>query len=278
MRMAAATAALVLAVEALIALGFVAGWHWIGGLRGGLAGGGVVLLLLVLPWAGELQMRFDSAGPAVAVRMSWWGRLSFRDTPTATLTCFRLLGIPIRRKRLKDQSPPEAPPEATDTDLSQQDPDSVAPTSGVASSSINGGTEAAGFLRTLDRKNVEAGSRLILSGLTAANDLLWSAREITVRLDDLAEHALTDRALKRIFGARSIGPLTLLVMTGEGARRIRLRLRISMARVVVNALHVLVEGQPHRLRARKTKKPSDESRDTEDRELIQAILDAREDE
>ena len=75
-----------------------------------------------------------------------------------------------------------------------------------------------------------------------------------------------------------MGPLDLLVMTGNGERRLRLRYRAAIARVAMNALHVLVEGQAQRLRTMKAEEPSAQGNDMEDQELIRAILDAREDE
>lgn len=268
MRMAGASALLVLAVELLVGLGFLAGWHWIGGLRGGLIVGGVMLLLIVLPWLGELAVRFDSAGPAAAVRISWWGRFFFRETPEASEFCVRVFGIPFRRSKPKQPPEPVMPaePSAAEAEAEVLEPPAR--------------RKGASFLRKVNADTIEGVTRMGLAGLAAANDLLWGAREIVVRLDDLTEREVVDRALHRVFGARGVGPLDLIVMTGDGTRRVRLRYRIGLLRVAMNALQVFVEGQPLRLRAamEETKQtPEDVCRD-EDKELIQAIHDARKDE
>lgn len=277
MRMAGASALLVLAVEVLVGLGFLAGWYWVGGLRGGLIVGGVVLLLIVLPWLGELAVRFDSAGPAAAVRISWWGRFSFRETPSASEFCVRVLGIPFRRS--KPKQPPEAAPEsgaAAEPARAEAEAEAEAPEAPEPPAQ----RKAASLVRRVNADTIEGVTRMGLAGLAAANDLLWGAREIVVRLDDLTEREVADRALHRVFGARSVGPLDLIVMTGDGTRRVRLRYRIGLLRVAMNALQVFAEGQPLRLKAamEQAKQGAGDVCRDEDEELIQAIHEARKDE
>lgn len=275
MRMAGASALLVLAVEVLVGLGFLAGWYWVGGLRGGLIVGGVVLLLIVLPWLGELAVRFDSAGPAAAVRISWWGRFSFRETPEASEYCVRVLGIAFRRS--KPKQPPEAAPESgAAAEPARAEAEAEAPQAPAPAAQ----RKAASFMRKVNADTIEGVTRMGLAGLAAANDLLWGAREIVVRLDDLTEREVADRALHRVFGARSVGPLDLIVMTGDGTRRVRLRYRIGLLRVAMNVLQVAVEGQPLRLKAamEQAKQGADDVCRDEDEELIQAIHEARKDE
>lgn len=268
MRMAGASALLVFAVELLVGLAFLAGWYWVGGVRGGLIVGGVVLLLIVLPWLGEVAVRFDSAGPAATVRISWWGRFSFRETPEASEFCVRVLGIPFRRSKPKRSREPVMPaePPAAETEAEVLEP----PTR----------RKAASFLRKVNVDTIEGVTRIGLAGLAAANDLLWGAREIVIRLDDMTEREVADRALHRVFGARSVGPLDLIVMTGDGRCRVRLRYRIGLLRVAMNALQVAVEGQPLRLKAAmdQAKQASDDVCRDEDEELIRAIHEARKDE
>ncbi len=275
MRMAGAIALLLLGIEALVGLGFLAGWYWVGGLPGGLALGGGVLLLLVLPWLGELVVRFDSVGPAAGVRISWWGRLSFRETAETSEFCVRVLGIPFRRSRPKQSSEPalklapttEPPPPETEAEIPEPQ-------------EVPARRKTANFMLKVNAAALEDITRMGLIGLSAANDLLWGAREITVRLDDVTEHGGVDSALQHIFGARTVGPLNLLVMTGDGTRRVRLRYRIGLFRVAMNGLQVFVEGRPLRLKAvleQVKQAPEDVCRD-EDEELIRAIHDAQEDE
>jgi len=278
MRMAGAIALLVLAVEVLVGLGFLAGWYWVGELRGGLIVGGAVLLLIVLPWLGELTVRFDSAGPAGAFKVSWWGRFSFRETPEASQFCVRVLGIPFRRE--KSKLTPEAPPETGAAGEPAPAPaeaevDEAAEAPGPAER-----TKAANFARRVNVDTIEGVTRMALAGLAAANDLVWGAREITIRLDDMTEHEVADRALRRVFGARAAGPLDLLVMTGDGRRRVRLRYRIGLLRVAMNAVQVFVEGQPLRLKTAmaQAEEKSEDVSHGEDEALIRAIQDARKDE
>lgn len=273
MRMAEAIALLLLGIEALVGLGFIAGWYWLGGLRGGLIIGGFILLLIVLPWLGELAVRFDSAGPAAAVRISWWGRLSFHETPDASEFCVRVLGIPFRRSRPK-QSPEPAPKPAIVAEPSTPEAETAEMPEAPAQ------RKAASLMRRVSADTLEGMTRMSLAGLAATNDLLWGAREITVRLDDVTEHEGVDRALQHIFGARTVGPLDLLLMTGDGTRRVRLRYRIGLFRLAMNGLQVFVEGQPLRLKAvmEQAKQAPEDVCCDEDEELIRAIHNAQEDE
>ena len=76
------------------------------------------------------------------------------------------------------------------------------------------------------------------------------------------------------------GPLDLLLMTGDGTRRVRLRYRIGLFRLAMNGLQVFVEGRPLRLKAvmEQAKQAPEDVCCDEDEELIRAIHNAQEDE
>ncbi len=268
MRMAAAVALLVLVLELLLALAFVVGCHWVGGWHGGLLVTGAVLLLIVLPWLGDLRIWFDSAGPAATVKLAWWGRLTFRTSPRATELRVRVLFIPWTRRTAKDDSPDAAPG-------AQAAPEEQAEGEPAAHN-----RRRTGLVRRLNADTVEAIARLALSGLQAANDLIWSAAEIKVRVDDVVEHETADRTLARVFGLRGVGPIDIMMATDEGKRRVRLRYRIGLLRAALAALQVFVEGRPMAV-ARSMKRRDDGEAPTAadgDQQVIDRIIQQREDE
>ncbi len=268
MRMAAAVALLVLVLELLLALAFVLGSHWVGGWRGGLLVTGAVLLLIVLPWLGDLRIWFDSAGPAATVKLAWWGRLTFRTSPKATELRVRVLFIPWTRRTAKDEKP--------DAESAEQ----PVPEEQVEGEAAAPRPRRATVLRRLNADTVEGITRLALSGLQAANHLVWSAAEIKVRVDDVVQQETADRTLERVFGLRGVGPIDIMMATDEGKRRVRLRYRIGLLRTALAGLQVFVEGRPMAV-ARSMKRRDDGEAGTAadgDRELIDRIIQEREDE
>ena len=272
MRMAGAVALLVVTIEALLALGFVAGLAWVGGLRGALLVSGIVLLVIVAPWLGDLRAWFDSAGPAGTVKLSWWGRLTFRTLADATELRVRFLIIPWRR-RLERKPKHEEPLEEAEA------PAAEAPTDEQAPVAPKRGSRADALLRRVDAETVEGFSRVFGAGLQALNELTWGAAEIAVRIDDPAQQETADRTLERVMGRREVGPIDLMVATSGGGRRVRLRYRIGMLRAGLAMLQMAVDGRVVALaRTMKQKKQAAaESARDGDEELIERIIEDRED-
>jgi len=270
MRMAGASALLVLVLEALLLLAFVLGFYWLDGWRGGLLVAGAVLLVMLLPWVGELRAWFDSAGPVGTVKLAWWGRISFRAGVEATELRGRVLFVPwrkrISRQKEKEEAETAVCAEPPSTAEAEPEPEARRP-------------RRSQWLRRLNADTVEGAARLALSGLQAANDLVWSAAEIKVRVDDIVQQETADRTLARVFGLRGVGPINIMMATDEGKRRVRLRYRISLLRAALAGLQVLVEGRPmavvRSMRRRDEREPATTA--DGDRELIDRIMQERED-
>jgi len=273
MRMAGAVVLLVVILEALLALGYLGGLAWIGGVRGGLLVSGILLLLIVAPWLGELRLWFDSAGPAGTVKLSWWARATFRTRAEATELRVRFLIIPWRRRM--ERKPKQRPPE--EAEAPAEPPAEAEAAEKPAPSKRGAGASEA--LRRVDAETVEAFSRALGAGLQALNELTWDAAEMAVRVDDPAQQEMADRSLERIMGRREVGPIDLMVAASGGGRRVRVRYRISMLRLGLAALQVMVDGRVIALaRTMKRKKAAAaESARDRDEKLIEQIIEERED-
>jgi len=229
MRMAGAVTLGILIIEALLGGAFALGYYWLDGVQWGLLFSGVMLLLIVLPWPGELKVVFDSNGPKGAVRVGWWGRASFARRGTATQLVVRVLGIPIRR-RIEDtktepetgdaeepeqaEAPPEFEPAAEEGLAEERTPEAE----------VDEGTEdesRPAWWKRLDSETIEGGCRVIGSSLGATCELVWGAEEIRISVRDPAEHALADTALEQIFGRREIGPADVTITSGDCDRGCR---------------------------------------------------------
>ncbi len=265
MRMAGAVALLVVILEVLLVLSYLAGLTWVGGVRGGLLVSGVLLLVIVGPWLGDLRVWFDSAGPAGTVRLSWWARVTFRTLADASEVRVRFLMIPWRRRmQRKPKDKPREQPEAEPAE--RPAPRKRAARVGEA-------------LRRVDAQTVEDVSRVLGAGLQALNELTWGATEMTVRIDDLAQQEIADRSLERIMGRRELGPIDLMVAASGGDRRVRLRYRISMLRLGLAALQMMVDGRVIALATtmKRKKQTADETTRDRDEKLIEQIAEQRED-
>ncbi|MGD9494791.1 MAG: hypothetical protein AB7Y46_00645, partial [Armatimonadota bacterium] len=273
-----AVAVLVLAHETVLVLAFVLGYRWLEW-RGGLAVCGVVLLATMLPWFGELRIWFDSAGPAGTVKLSWWGRFSFRMLPDATELRARFLVIPWRRRL--ERKPREAPEPAARPQVR------IAEAPGEAEGAEKPPYKAvlrrragrvADLLRHADADSVEALSRIIAASLQALNELTWGAAEIAVRIDNAAQHETADRTIERIVGHREVGPIDLMTAASGARRRVRLRYRIAMLRVALVALQLVADGRAFALaKAIKQKRRAENEARDPDQTLIARIIEERED-
>lgn len=279
MRMAGAVALLVIVFEVVIGLGFLAGFFWVGGLRGGLLVSGVLLLLIVTPWLGELRVWFDSRGPAATVKLSWWGRLTFRTLAQATELRARLLMVPWRRRMERKPKQEPAPTtartaEATAEGVPEKEP--IEKTSERRPGRPR--TQILQAIGRMDSTTAEGFSRLLAGALQAVNDLTWGAAEITVRIDDPTQEHIVDQALERVIARRELRPLDLMVVASGGDRRVRLRYRIGMLRAALAALQLIVDGRLLAFtRTMKEKKRAAREVELGDSEVIGKIIEERED-
>jgi len=262
--MAAAVTLIILAIELVLALGFVAGLFWLGGWPGGLLIAGVALLLLVIGWAGELAVRFDSREPAAAVRVGWWGRVTLHTGADVSYVTVRVLGIPWRRRL--EKKPGEEEADTREAETVQE-----------AAAEPRKETRGQGLLGQIDAESIEGWLRAALSGLATANDLLWSARELRVWIEGPIQRQAADRALERLFGRRAVGPADVEIVQGEGQRRVRIRYRIGLLRAALAGLQLMVDGRPMAVMRMAKKHRAEEGEQEEvDRDLIDEILSARE--
>jgi len=281
MRMTAAVAVGVLILEALLAGAFLLGFYWLGGWRWGLLFSGALLLLLVLPWLGELKVVFDSAGPRGAAKIGWWGRVSFAQRQSATDLVVRILGIPIRR-RIEHKQPPEKRAEQKAEKEEREVPPEFEPAAvkGVteerareaAESPTKPARQKVAIWQRIDSKTAEGLCRVIGSGLGASCELIWGAEEIRVSVQDPTKNAMADTAIEQVFGRRQVGPADVSVVTGERDRRVRAVYRIGLLRMVLAGAQVVIDGRVLQLARRMKQKRAQKPPVDEDQRIIDEIV------
>ena len=219
MRAIKLSCALLLLLEALLALAFLAGFHWCGGWRAGLLCSASLFVLVCLPWIGDLEFDYDSGPNRLRLVLGWWGLFTSEGRSAAPQV--RLLGIAFRPRR---KQPPSPPSEAT------------AP--------LDRAREAAGWAG----ENFDNLVRLLLAALQAGHELLWSAKELQVKVQAPVGYEWVDLALASIVRERKVGPMDLQC-TAVGQRRVRVRYRTAMPNAALLALAFFADGRPRRLLA-----------------------------
>src|SRR5262245_17939954 len=208
----------VLAFEIILALAFWAGWAWIGGWPGGLGLLALALVLMILPWLGDLSVDVDSEIAKADVGLGWIGRFTRSGEPKRE-TRMRFLffhwtqrdGAPRKKKRKKPARVQGRRRGRVGTVL-----DSVPPIFRMVSA---------------------AGQALV--------DLALEAHEFSVEVQSPTPLQRANTALAGFIGTRQLGPLRLQV-SGRGERAFRLRYRIKFARAAAIALSALVQARPDR--------------------------------
>ena len=282
MRMAGAVVLGTVIVQALLTAAFVLGFFWLGGWQWGLLFAGVLLLLIVLPWPGELKVVFDSKGPRAAVRIGWWGKASFRRGPDESMMVIRILGIPFRRKmEEKDEAEkPEEPQKPESSDMPPPKPpgaDEQMVAEPEASEAAKKKRPWWSRVKLPDAQTVEGFSRMAGSALNASNEFIWGAEEIRVSVEDPVQRPLPDATLEQAFGSRAVGPVHVIITRADGERRVRGLYRIGLFRAAVAGLQMVLDGRGiefARLMSEKKDKPACTGRD---RKLIEEILSQQED-
>lgn len=220
MRIFWVTALLVVALEALLAGVFLIGYFTIGGWLAGVLLALGVLLLLLLPWLGDLVVDYSLADERVAVKLAWWGRAVFagRHEPELRL---RFLGLPYRRK-MPRKPEPKAP----------------------SKRKLVYWAHLAGWAKA----HLEQLGRLLLSSVDAGHLLFWQARELRVEAANISGKPAVERVIERLFHRFTAGPLQLQYLAGE-RRRLEFHYRIRMWKVGQAGLYLLLQGQPKKLAA-----------------------------
>lgn len=276
MRMAGAVTLGILIIEALLAGAFILGFYWLDGIQWGLLFSGVMLLLIVLPWLGELKVVFDSVGPRGALKVGWWGRVSFARREDGSHVLVRVLGIPIRRRiekkrehaeetaREEREPPPEFEPAAAEGLAAEAAPE-------PAEVKVKGARPS--WWKRIDSETIEGFCRVIASGLGATCELVWGADEIRVSVQDPTEREAADAVIEQVFGRRQAGPADITLSHGPCERRIRAVYRIGLLRAVLAGAQVLIDGRvPQFARQMKKQKREECAAMDEDQRIIEEIV------
>lgn len=221
MRVLLAVALVLIILEAVLALAFWGGWVWIGGWRGGLILLAGVLLLLALPWIGDLYLDYDSMNNETRMRLSWWGRLVLRTRPTKEIRG-RVFFIPWRKKL--DRKTAKVEPR-----------EDVGRAPQVAWRFVRWGAD-----------NFNPVVRMLLAGLQAAHELLWESREFRVYVQAPTQLEPADRTIAGLVGDRTVGPLDLSC-GGGGQRRVQVHYRTGLLRATLTLLYMALQGRLHLL-------------------------------
>jgi hypothetical protein len=226
MRAIKLSCALVLLLEALLIAAFFAGYVWWGGWRAGLLCSAFLLVLVCLPWLGDLELDYDSGSGRLRVVIGWWGRVT-SEGRSATPQ-LRVLGVTFRSRRVKPApSKPASVPELP---------------SPPATPRLQKARETAGWAG----ENLDSVIRLFLAALQAGHELLWGAKELQVRVQSPVQTDWADQALASIIGERQVGPVDLHC-TASGKRRIRVHYRTGMLNAGLLGLALVADGRPRRL-------------------------------
>ena len=218
MRLLGIVALGVLAVEALLALAFWAGWTWIGGWPGGLGLLALALVLMILPWLGELSVDVDSEAAKADVGLGWIAR-------------FTRLGEPKRETRVRVLFFHWMQRDGAPRKKREKKPRAAKP------------SRRGRVTTVLD--SAPSIFRMVSVGAQALIDLAVEAHEFSVEVQSPTPLSRANMALAGIIGSRQLGPLRLQV-SGHGDRAFRLRYRIKFARAAAIALSALIQARPDR--------------------------------
>ena len=221
MRVIAAGALGALALEALLALAFWGGWAWLGGATGGFAAAAVLAIALALLAAGDVEVVHDSGVGLSDVRLGWLARITRRSRgPGGTAeTRIRVLCVAWTQRDGAGRARPGRPPRTPRRAIER--------------------------LRAL-RDGAEPAARALTAAAPALHDLMWDARELSVRVQSPTRLAFADRALARWIGHRRLGPADIRFADGE-TREFAVRYRIGLARAALTLIAATVQAQPQRL-------------------------------
>ena len=234
MRAIKLSCALLFLLEALLALAFLAGFFWCGGWRAGLLCSASLLVLICLPWLGDLELDYDSRPGRLRLVLGWWGLVTSESSSTPPQ--LRLLGIRFRPKRRKPSAPSSEPPE----------------TPAETPAPFERARDSAGWAS----ENFDSLVRLLLAALQASHELLWGAKELQLKVQSPVQYEWADLALAALIRERKVGPVDLQC-TALGPRRIKVHYRAAMLNAALIALAFAADGRPRRLLAEWKKERGD---------------------
>ena len=216
MRVLGWVALVLLILEALVGFACYAGYAWLGGGWAGTALVLGVLLLIVIPWLGDLVVEYDS-GSGLKVRLAWWAALQIKFKPREAR--FRILFITWRKaEAAKPRSHKRRRPQAAKKKAS--------PWPAVG-------------------KNLGGIGRVVLAGLQALGTLLAEAKELRIIAKSLTQNDMADAVLAGVVSEREAGPVRLELLSG-GQRRVEVHYRIGLLRACLTALYAALQSRPVR--------------------------------
>jgi hypothetical protein len=207
-------ALVVVCLEVIVALAALLGYRWLGGWEGAFLLGLIALILIALPWVGDLVVSFDSITGIASAHLAWWGRAVYELRPERRLRV-HILGLRVRTSkpgrrasRRRERKPPPRGPRRLPHRLDQ-------------------------FIATV-----------LVAGQTA-HALASQARGISLTLQSPIGLGVLDRFLARTIGSRRLGKLQLRCLD-QGERRVTFSYRIGLLRAALIAARFLAEGRPRR--------------------------------
>jgi len=246
----------VLLVELVLGLAFWAGTAWLGGWQMGMLMAGAVLLLMLLPWLGELSGSYDSKGNAAQLRIGWWGTFSFTQEPEQLIEV-RVIGIPWRRKLKSKEEAEEEAKAAEATEGEEKKP----------------AAKKDKKKWRLGPENIADATRAVFAALAGSTDLMWDAREIHCRVDAPTGQATADDVIARVWDHRGVGPVDLKATPGDGTRRVRARYRIGLFRAMI--IMMIAVFQSRMMAVARSGRSSEDADDTpeqkSDEELVREL-------
>ena len=219
MRVLLTVALIVVFLEAVVAFACFAGWYWLGGGLWGTVLVAAVIVLIIAPWIGEMRVEMDSQEGWLAVSMGWW--FALRATQDPREMRMRIVILPLRFRPKSDaEKPPRSPKTAA----------------------------------TKRRARPSAASivRMVPAALQALVDLLWEARELSLRVQAPVQNPYADAGIAALVGKKHWGPMHLSTV-GTGDRAVWLRYRAGLLRATLTLLYCALQGRPWRLRPRRRK-------------------------
>jgi hypothetical protein len=215
MKVLKAVGLIILFLELILVLAFWGGTTWIGGWKGGVILLSAVLIAVILPWIGKLEVEYDVMKGLTNIKLGWIGRIIMGNGPDRE-SRFRFLFFSWRSH-----------PESRNILKNRQ------------SKKYSGKRK----ITSMADENLESLSRVILAFFQALNEMIWEADEISLRIQAPTQISEADQYLARLVGKRWLGPLYLKV-SAEGDREILVRFKIGLLKGILIVLYAFLQGRP----------------------------------
>ena len=221
MRVLVTVALVLILLEVVLALAFWGGWAWLGGWSGGVILLVGVLLLLALPWLGDLQIDYDTRSNEAKVVLSWWGGFTLQTKAIREIRG-RFFFIPWRKTFEEKKTILRAKEEEKGGERAREQ----------GRKFVHWGTE-----------NFYPVVQALLAVVQGTHELLWESRELSLHVQAPTQIEPADRTIAGLVGARTLGPLDLNC-AAKGERRVRVHYQIGLLRAALTVLYTYLQGRP----------------------------------